>query len=163
MPRSTSWEAGGNQRAGWYHLAEIAYNSEDAYRLEKEGKRAIYIGMENGYPIGRDIELLQKYYDLGARYITLCHSKHNDICDSSSDKEEAEHDGLSEFGEEVVKEMNRLGIMVDVSHASDASFYDVIEASATPVIASHSCARNIRDSHRNLDDDMLKTLAENGG
>ncbi len=144
-------------------LAEIAYKSEDAYRLEKEGKRAIYIGMENGYPIGRDIELVQQYYELGARYITLCHSKHNDICDSSSDKEEAEHDGLSEFGEEVVKEMNRLGIMVDVSHASDASFYDVIEVSATPVIASHSCARNIRDSHRNLDDDMLKTLAENGG
>jgi membrane dipeptidase len=144
-------------------LAEIATSSEDAYRIEKEGKRAIYIGMENGYPIGNDIGKLKEFYDLGTRYITLCHSRHNDICSSSSDKNPPEIAGLSDFGVEVVREMNRLGIMVDVSHASDESFYDVLDVSATPVIASHSCARNIRDSHRNLDDDMLKTLAAKGG
>ena len=144
-------------------LAEIALTAMDAYRIEKLGKRAIFIGMENGYPIGNDLGLIEYYYDRGTRYITLCHSKHNDICDSSSDKEEPEHDGLSPFGEEVIKEMNRLGIMVDVSHASDASFYDIVEASATPVIASHSCARALCNSDRNLTDDMLVELAKNGG
>lgn len=143
--------------------AEIARNSEDAYRIEKEGKRAIYIGMENGYPIGKDIDKLKEFYDLGTRYITLCHSRHNDICSSSSDKNPPEIVGLSEFGEEVVREMNQLGIMVDVSHASDESFYDILEVSEVPVIASHSCARYLCNSHRNLDDDMLKALAENGG
>jgi membrane dipeptidase len=144
-------------------MAEIALNAMDAYRIEKLGKRAIFIGMENGYPVGNDLGLIEYYYDRGARYITLCHSKHNDICDSSSDKEPPEHGGLSAFGEEVVDEMNRLGIMVDVSHASDESFYDILEASATPVIASHSCARALCDSDRNLTDDMLVKLAENGG
>ena len=143
--------------------AEIALTSEDAYRLEKEGKRAIFIGMENGYPVGHDINLVEDYYDRGTRYITLCHTRNNDICDSSTDREGPEHDGLSEFGEEVVKEMNRFGIMIDLSHASDAAFYDVLEVSATPVIASHSCARAICDHPRNLDDEMLKTLAGNGG
>ncbi len=144
-------------------LAEVAFTSTDAYRLEKEGKRAIFIGMENGYPIGNDITLVQDYYERGARYITLCHTRNNDICDSSTDKEGPEHDGLSEFGEEVVSEMNRLGIMIDLSHASDESFYDVLAISATPVIASHSCARAICDNPRNLDDKMLKALAVNGG
>lgn len=143
--------------------AEIATSSMDAYRLEKEGKRAIFIGLENGYPIGNDIKKVQEFYDLGTRYITLCHSVHNDICSSSSDKTTPEVAGLSEFGKEVVKEMNRLGIIVDVSHASDESFYNVLEVSETPVIASHSCARSICNSHRNLDDKMLKALAENGG
>lgn len=143
--------------------AEVALNSMDAYRLEKEGKRAIFIGMENGYPIGNDLSLVKDYYDRGTRYITLCHTRNNDICDSSTDKEGPEHDGLSPFGEEVVKEMNRLGIIVDLSHASDASFYDVLKVSETPVIASHSCARAICDNPRNLDDDMLRALAENGG
>lgn len=143
--------------------AGIAYSVMDAYRLEKEGKRAIFIGMENGYPIGTDIGLVQDYYDRGARYITLCHTRNNDICDSSTDKDGPEHDGLSLFGEEVVKEMNRLGIMIDVSHASDDSFYDVINISKTPIIASHSCARAICDSPRNLTDDMLRALAKNGG
>jgi len=143
--------------------AEVALNSMDAYRLEKEGKRAIFIGMENGYPIGNDLSLVKDYYDRGTRYITLCHTRNNDICDSSTDKDGPEHDGLSPFGEEVVKEMNRLGIIVDLSHASDASFYDVLKVTETPVIASHSCARAICDNPRNLDDDMLRALAENGG
>lgn len=141
--------------------AELALNPEDAYRIEKEGKRAIYIGMENGYPVGKDLSSIKRYYDLGARYITLCHTRNNDICDSSTD--EAEHGGLSSFGEKVVAEMNRLGMIIDVSHISDEAFHDVMRISKAPVIASHSCARALCDSPRNLDDDMLKKLAENGG
>ncbi len=142
-------------------LAELAVAPDDAYRIEQLGKRAIFIGIENGYPIGNDLFLIQKFYDLGARYITLCHTQNNDICDSSNDS--AEHHGLSQFGEQVVAEMNRIGMMIDVTHASDEAFYDVIELSKAPVIASHSCARAICDNLRNLDDDMLKKLAKNGG
>lgn len=142
-------------------LAELALKSDDAAMIEKKGKRAIYIGIENGYPIGKSIKLIKEYYDQGARYITLCHTSNNDICDSSTDK--AEHDGLSEFGKKVVSEMNNLGMIIDVSHISDKSFYDVLKLSKVPVIASHSCARAICDNPRNLSDDMLKKLAENGG
>ena len=143
------------------NLAELALIPDDAYRIEKMGKRAIYIGIENGYPVGSDLSLIKKYYDLGARYITLCHTRNNDICDSSTDK--PEHYGLSEFGKKVVAEMNRLGMIIDVSHISDDSFYDVLKVSKAPVIASHSCARALCDHPRNLDDEMLKKLAENGG
>lgn len=144
-------------------LAEVATTPEDAYRLEKEGKRAIYIGVENGYPVGHDLTMVKKFYDLGARYITLCHTANNDICDSSNDKKGADYHGLSPFGAEVVKEMNRLGMMVDVSHISDESFYDVLEITQAPVIASHSCSRAICDNPRNLTDEQLKALAKNGG
>ncbi|MCF6240349.1 MAG: dipeptidase [Bacteroidales bacterium] len=142
---------------------EAALNYSDAKRIEKKGKRAIYIGMENGYPIGQDMKNIEAFYNLGARYITLCHSSNNDICDSSTDDLGAEHNGVSAFGEKVIHEMNRLGIMVDVSHVSDKSFYDAIELSKTPVIASHSSARAVCNHPRNLDDEMLKTLAKNGG
>jgi membrane dipeptidase len=142
-------------------LAELAVIPNDAYRIEKACKRAVFIGMENGYPVGNDLSLIKKYYDLGARYITLCHTKNNDICDSSTDS--TEHHGLSKFGEKVVAEMNRVGMMIDVSHVSDESFYDVIALSKAPIIASHSCARAICDNPRNLYDQMLKKLAENGG
>lgn len=144
-------------------IAALSFNPEDGYKIEKEGKRAIYIGMENGYPVGKDISLVKTYYDLGVRYITLCHTSNNDICDSSTDRNGPESNGLSEFGEEVVAEMNQLGMMVDVSHISDSSFYDVIRNSKAPVIASHSCVRQICDNPRNLTDDMLEKLAENGG
>lgn len=144
-------------------LAEVALNVADGYRLEKEAKRAIYIGLENGFPIGTEISEVERYFKKGVRYITLCHTSNNDICDSSTDSHGAEFDGLSKFGEEVVKEMNRLGILIDVSHISDSSFYDVIKLSTSPVIASHSCARTICDNPRNLSDEMLKALAENGG
>ena len=142
-------------------IAQLALTPDDAYNAEKEGKRAIFIGMENGYPIGNDISLINRYYDLGVRYITLCHTKNNDICDSSTDT--TEYNGLSEFGEEVVVEMNRLGMMIDVSHISDSSYYDVLKITKSPIIASHSCARAICDNPRNLNDDMLKLLAENNG
>ena len=141
--------------------AELALTPEDAYRIERLDKRAVFIGMENGYPIGTDLALIQKYYDLGARYITLCHTRNNDICDSSNDS--TEHHGLSQFGEKVVVEMNRIGMIIDVSHASDETFYDVISLSKAPIIASHSCARALCDNPRNLSDDMLKKLTENGG
>ena len=145
------------------NLAEVAYRADDAARLEKQGKLAIYIGMENGFPLGTDISRVKEFYDKGVRYITLCHSYNNDICDSSSDKKGPEHNGLSSFGKQVVKEMNRLGIMVDVSHISDKSFYDVIETSAAPVIASHSSVRAIAHHNRNMTDEMIKALAKNGG
>lgn len=142
---------------------ELATTPEDAYLLEKEGKRAAFIGMENGYPIGKDLSLVEGYFKKGIRYITLCHSQDNDICDSSTDRKNPEDNGLSAFGEEVVKECNRLGIMVDVSHISDQSFFDVLKRTRAPVIASHSSVRALCDHPRNLSDDMLEALAENGG
>jgi membrane dipeptidase len=144
-------------------MAGMATTPDDAYRLKREGKIAAFIGMENGYPIGKDITRIKLYYDLGARYITLAHTKNNDICDSSTDPAGAENNGLSEFGIQVVKEMNRLGMMVDISHISDKSFYDVLKITKAPVIASHSSCRALCGSPRNLTDDMLLALKENGG
>ena len=144
-------------------MAAIATSPGDAFRLKKEGKIAAFIGIENGYPIGLDLSRVKTFYDRGARYITLSHTRNNDICDSSTDPRGPEHGGLSEFGKKVVVEMNRLGMMVDVSHISDNSFYDVLEVSTAPVIASHSSCRALCESPRNLDDDMLLALKENGG
>jgi membrane dipeptidase len=144
-------------------MAEIAYTADDAYRIRKSEKIAAFIGVENGYPIGKDISRIKQYYDLGARYITLSHSKNNDICDSSTDPGGPENNGISSFGTEVVKEMNRLGMIVDVSHISDKSFYDVLKVTKTPVMASHSSCRALCGSPRNLTDDMLLALKENGG
>jgi membrane dipeptidase len=144
-------------------LAELAYTPDDALRIKKEGKIAAFIGVENGYPVGKDLSRVKQFYDLGARYITLCHTSNNDICDSSTDPAGPENNGLSQFGAEVVKEMNRLGMMVDVSHISDKSFYDVLKTSKAPVIASHSSCRSLCSSPRNLTDDMLLALKANGG
>ena len=144
-------------------LVAIATTPDDAYQLEKQGKRAAYIGMENGYPIGKDLGLVEYFYDRGVRYITLCHGGDNDICDSSFERRNPEDNGLTEFGKQVVAECNRLGIMVDVSHASDKSFFDVLKVTKTPVIASHSSVRAICNHPRNLTDEMLKALAANGG
>lgn len=143
--------------------AEIALTPEEGYALEKEGKRSIYLGIENGYPLAHNLDNINYFYDLGARYITLVHTRNNDLADSSNDKKGPEFNGLSDFGEEVVKRMNNLGIMVDVSHASDLAFYDVLHISKAPIIASHSCARALCDNPRNLSDNMLRALAKNGG
>jgi membrane dipeptidase len=143
-------------------LVEIATTPDDAYRLEKEGKIAAFIGMENGYPIGLDLSLIEYFYNRGVRYITLSHFWDNDIC-ASSMRENPEDNGLSEFGKKVVAECNRLGMMVDVSHVSDKSFFDVLQVTKAPVIASHSSVRSICNNPRNLSDEMLKALAENGG
>ena len=143
-------------------IAEIALTPEDAYRLEKAGKRAIFMGMENGYPLAQDLSNIKLFFDLGIRYITLTHSKNNDLGDSSTDKQQ-EWGGLSPFGEEVVQEMNLLGMMVDISHVHDETFWDVIKLTKAPVIASHSSARAIRNVPRNMSDEMLKAIKENGG
>jgi len=142
-------------------IASIALKAKDIYAIEKEGKRAVYMGIENGYALGGDINNVGVFYDRGSRYITLCHTKNNDISDSSTDT--LEHNGVSELGKKVIAKMNDLGMLIDVSHISDKSFYDVIEQSTAPVIASHSSSRAICDSPRNLSDDMLVKLAENDG
>lgn len=144
-------------------VAGIATSPAHAYRLQKEGKRAVFFGMENGWPIGNDLANLKQYYDLGLRYVTLSHSANNDICDSSTDPDGPEYNGLSAFGEKVVDEMNRLGIMVDISHVSDSTFYDVMRLTKAPVLASHSSCRALADHPRNMTDDMIKALAKNGG
>ena len=144
-------------------IVGFADSPDDAYRLEKEGKRAAFIGMENGYPVGKDISLVEKFYKRGVRYITLSHGSDNDICDSSTDRSNPEDNGLSDFGRKVVAECNRLGIMVDISHVSDKSFFDVLKVTKAPMIASHSSVRALCDHPRNLSDEMLKALAVNNG
>jgi len=147
---------------------ELATSPDDVRRIVKAGKRAIMIGMENGYPIGTDLANLKKFYELGARYVTLSHNGHNQICDSAIPKPKlgdrrSEHDGLSPFGKKVVAEMNRLGMMADVSHIAPKSFWNLIEVSRAPLIASHSGCRALNDHPRNLDDQQIKALARGGG
>ncbi len=147
---------------------EFATSPEDVERTTQSGKRAIMIGIENGFAIGKDLSNVERFYMLGVRYITLSHNGHNDICDSCNPREtlgdkKTEHNGLSKFGEKVVGQMNRLGVMVDVSHISVESFYDVAKVSKAPIIASHSGCRALADRSRNLDDGQLKALAKNGG
>jgi len=141
----------------------LAVDPAGARRLKQAGKLTAFIGMENGYPLGRDLSLVKAFYDTGVRYITLCHSSDNDICDSSTDRRAPADEGLSAFGREVVAECNRLGMIVDISHASDKSFFDVLAASKAPIIASHSSCRAVCDNPRNLSDDQIKALAEAGG
>jgi membrane dipeptidase len=150
-------------------LIGLAYRADDVERLVGEGKLAAMIGIENGYVIGKDLDLLDRYHALGARYMTLVHNGHNDIADSAQPREElgdigpAEHDGISEFGARVIRRMNELGIMVDISHASKAAALDAMNLSVAPVIASHSGIRAVTDHVRNLDDETLLRLAEVGG
>ncbi|MGM9511816.1 dipeptidase [Larkinella sp. GY13] len=143
--------------------AELATTPADAYRIKKAGKRAVFIGMENGYPVGEDLAMLKTYYDLGCRYITLAHFANNAICDSATDPDGPLYNGLSDFGKKVVPEMNRLGILIDVSHISDQSFYDVLALSKAPVIASHSNVRALCNFPRNMTDEMIQALAAKGG
>lgn len=141
----------------------MAYSVADVTDNFKRGIISFPMGMENGTPVEGDLHNLQYFYNRGIRYITLVHSKNNHICDSSYD-DEPQWNGLSPFGKEVVKEMNRLGIIVDVSHITDSSFYDVIDNSIAPVIASHSSCRHFTPGwERNISDDLIKTLAENDG
>ena len=139
----------------------IAKTPDDLWRLKHEGKKAVFLGVENGYAIGNDLENLQRFKNLGVSYITLCHNGDNDICDSAAGN--AEWGGLSPFGIDVVAEMNRLGLMIDVSHAADSTFYDILKYSTKPVIASHSSARVLCDHRRNLDDDQIRAIAAQGG
>jgi membrane dipeptidase len=144
-------------------LAALAISSADIERLGNGEKTAICLGLENGFPIARDITRVEYFYNRGVRYITLCHTSDNDICDSSTDQVDKKDNGLSDFGHQVVSEMNRLGMLIDISHVSDSSFYDVLAASQAPVFASHSSVRALCNHQRNLSDDMIKALAKNGG
>lgn len=139
----------------------IATTPQQILETKRQGKKAICLGIENGYALGKRIENLHMFKDMGVSYITLCHNGDNDICDSA--RGNREWNGLSPFGKEVVKEMNRLGIMVDISHAAESSFYDALETSQAPIIASHSSARLLCDHPRNLTDDQLRALAAHGG
>jgi len=141
----------------------MAYSVADVTANFNKGIISFPMGMENGTPVEGDLNNLKYFYDRGIRYITLAHSKNNHICDSSYDDEPG-WNGLSPFGKEVVKEMNRLGIMIDVSHITDSSFYNVIENSSAPVIASHSSCRHFTPGwERNMPDDLIKILAEHNG
>ena len=144
-----------NDRVGF------AETSSDILRLKEQGKKAILRGIENGYAIGKDIGQLEQFRNRGIVYMTLCHNGDNDICDSA--KGNAEHGGLSHFGQEVVEQMNRLGILVDMSHASEKSFYDALELSKVPIVCSHSSARALCDHPRNLTDDQMRALAKADG
>lgn len=143
-------------------ICEIAYTAGDLARIKAEGKKAIFIGIENGYGIGKDIGNIARFKEMGVNYITLCHTKDNDICDTSSNTKN-EWNGLSPFGKEVIKEMNRLGIMIDVSHAGEKTFWDVIKLSSQPIIASHSSVQALCYHDRNITDKQMKAIADNGG
>lgn len=141
----------------------LAHSAEDIRKNFKENIISLPLGMENGAPIEGDLKNIQHFYDRGIRYITLTHSKANHIADSSYDPVKI-WDGLSPFGKRMIEEMNRLGIMVDVSHVSDAAFYQAVDLSKVPVIASHSSLRHFTPNlERNVDDNMLKALAKKGG
>lgn len=132
----------------------------------KAGKIAALIGIEGGHAIEDDLGLLRQYYALGVRYMTLTHTNTNSWADSSGDQTKAgvrHHDGLTDFGKQVVREMNRLGMMVDISHTSDATFEDALAASTAPIIASHSSCRALANHPRNLTDAMIAALAKKGG
>ena len=142
--------------------AGLALTAADVERLVASGKRAILMGMENGYPLGEDLKNVEKFYGLGVRYLTITHSRNNELGDSSTDPTQ-EWGGLSPLGEEAVREMNRLGIMVDISHVHDETFWDVMKIAQAPVIASHSSAWSVNEHARNMKDEMLKAVAKNGG
>ena len=144
---------------------ELATTSEDVKRIAKSGKKVAMIGIENGYPVGLDIKNVEKFYNLGARYMSLAHNGHSQLSDSNTGEADDIwlHDGLSDFGKEVIKEMNRLGMMIDVSHPSKEAMKQMITLSKAPIIASHSSARALCDHSRNLDDEQLELMKENGG
>ena len=140
---------------------DIAYTPDDLWRLKQQGKRAIMLGIENGYAIGKDLSNVEAFRKRGVVYMTLCHNGDNDICDSAKGKHE--HGGVSEFGKQVIEEMNCVGMMVDLSHAGEESFYDALQISKTPIVCSHSSARALCDHPRNLTDDQMRALAQAGG
>ena len=143
------------------HLLGLASTPDDLLRFKAQGIKAIMRGIENGYAIGRDLSLLSHFRQMGVVYMTLCHNGDNDICDSA--RGQAEHGGLSAFGQEVVREMNALGMMIDMSHAAESSFYDALALSQAPIVCSHSSSRALCSHPRNLTDEQMKALAAQGG
>jgi membrane dipeptidase len=144
---------------------ELALTSNDVRRINAAGKKIAMIGVENGYPVGTDIKRVKEFYDLGARYMSLSHNRHSQLCDSNTGENDSIwlHNGVSELGKEVIKEMNKWGIMIDASHPAKSSIKDMIRLSKAPIIASHSSARAIGNHPRNLDDEQLQWIKENGG
>ncbi len=140
---------------------ELALTAADVERITRAGKIAAVLTIEGGHQIADDLAVLRTYYRLGIRSMTLTHFRNNNWADSSTDK--PRHNGLTEFGKEVVREMNRLGMIVDISHVSDKTFFDALAVTSKPVIASHSSCRALSDVPRNMTDDMLRALAKNGG
>lgn len=144
---------------------ELALSSDDVRRINAKGKKVAMIGVENAYPIGEDLSNFERYHELGARYISLSHNGHSQFCDSNTGEKDGVwlHNGLSDLGKKAVSEMNRLGIMIDISHPSKESMIQMVKLSKAPIIASHSSARALCDNSRNLDDEQLHLLKGNGG
>lgn len=140
----------------------LAQHPAQLYRNKLEGKLSVMRGIENGYAIGKDLQNVEKFARMGVVYITLCHNGDNDICDSAR-RSSQRHGGLSAFGRDVVREMNRCGLMVDLSHAAETSFYDALQCSTTPIVCSHASSRAMCNHPRNLTDDQLRALAQAGG
>jgi len=144
----------------------LALSAADARRIHAQGRLIALIGIENGYVIGRDLSLIERYYQLGARYMTLAHIGHNDLADSAQaapDESATLHGGLSELGRQAIAEMNRAGMLADISHISRDAALQAIAASRAPVIASHSSVKGLYDHPRNLDDETMRALAAKGG
>ncbi|MEZ2414246.1 dipeptidase [Muriicola sp. E247] len=143
----------------------LALSSDDVRKLHAEGKKVAMIGVENAYPMGEDLANFEKYHEMGARYVSLSHNGHSQFADSNTGEADSVwlHNGLSELGKKAVYEMNRLGIMIDISHPAKSSIKQMFELSKAPLIASHSSARALCDHSRNLDDEQLLWLKENGG
>ncbi len=144
---------------------ELALTAKDVKSIHAKGKKVAMIGVENAYPIGEDLDRIEAFYKRGARYMSLAHNGHSQFCDSNTGEEDGIwlHNGLSELGEEAIEEMNRLGIMIDISHPSKEANIQMIQQSKAPVIASHSSARRLCDHSRNLDDELLQMIKNNGG
>ncbi|MFS4416918.1 dipeptidase [Maribacter sp. 2307ULW6-5] len=144
---------------------ELALTSDDVRSIAKKGKKVALIGVENAYPIGEDLSEFERYHAMGARYISLSHNGHSQFCDSNTGERDSVwlHNGLSELGRQAVEEMNRLGMMIDVSHPSKEAMKQMVALSKAPIIASHSSARALCDHSRNLDDEQLMLIKENGG
>ncbi|MEE8377734.1 MAG: dipeptidase, partial [Candidatus Aminicenantaceae bacterium] len=140
----------------------LVLDPADLRQLRGTRKTGVFIGIEGGYAIENDLRLLRSFYRNGVRLMTLTHWTHTDWADASGDPEPT-YWGLTEFGEKVVQEMNQLGMIIDISHAHEETFWDVIKLTDAPIVASHSCARALSDHHRNMSDEMLKALAKNGG
>ncbi len=143
--------------------AEIAYAPEDLEKIKAKGKSAVVLAIENGYPIGEQLNRLDEFYGRGVRCLTLSHNLANCICDASMDKEPERYGGLSDFGYKVIKRMNRIGMVIDVSHASSSTLKDVLECSKAPIVATHSGAWAIKNHKRNLTDEELRAIAGKGG
>ena len=145
---------------------ELALTADDIVAIHKRGKMAALMGIEGGHAIEDSLRLLRQFYQLGIRYMTLTHSNTNNWADSSGDMTTAgvaHHNGLTAFGRDVVREMNRIGMMVDISHVADKTFWDVLAASKAPVFASHSSCRALSNQPRNMTDEMIQALAQKGG